>query len=93
MSEWTFITNHARVLIVIAQDQNVRLRDIARAIDITERAAQRIVSELVEAGYLTRRRKGRRNVYTLHPRQSLRAPGARSVKAGEFLDLMLSGGR
>ena len=72
MSTWTFITNHARVLMVITHDPTVRLRDIASTLDITERAAQRIVTELVEEGYLSRKREGRRNVYTVQPTRPMR---------------------
>lgn len=87
---WTFLTNHARVLLVIARDPNVRLRDIAANLDITERASQRIVSELVDAGYLTRKREGRRNTYTVHLKRPLRAPQARETDVGEILELLLS---
>lgn len=90
MSTWTFITNHARVLLVITHDPNVRLRDIASILDITERAAQRIVTELVEEGYLSRKREGRRNVYTVHPKQPMRAPQTRGTEVGEFLEMMLA---
>ena len=92
MSTWTFITNHARVLMVITQDPTVRLRDIAATLEITERAAQRIVTELVDEGYLSRKREGRRNVYTVHPKRPMRAPQARGVDVGAFLDLMLKSG-
>jgi predicted DNA-binding transcriptional regulator len=90
MSTWTFITNHARVLLVITHDPKVRLRDIASTLDITERAAQRIVTELVEEGYLSRKREGRRNVYTVHPNQPMRAPQARGTEVGQFLEMMLA---
>ena len=89
MAQWTFITNHARVLLVITRDPTVRLRDIAAALDITERAAQRIVTELVEHGYLTRKRVGRRNTYTVHPEQPMRAPQARETEVGEILEVLL----
>ncbi|MCB0876401.1 MAG: helix-turn-helix domain-containing protein [Solirubrobacterales bacterium] len=89
MSTWTFITNHARVMMVISQDPTVRLRDIASSLDITERAAQRIVTELVDEGYLSRKREGRRNTYTVHPDKRLRATPATSTKIGEFVDLLL----
>lgn len=89
MSTWTFLTNHARVLMVITHDPTVRLRDIAATLDITERAAQRIVTELVDEGYLSRERKGRRNVYTVHLKQPLRTPQTRNVEVGEFLELLL----
>ena len=58
---WTFLSNHAHVVVCIARDPSIRPRDIAAAVRITERAAQRIVSELAEAGYLERTRSGRRN--------------------------------
>jgi DNA-binding MarR family transcriptional regulator len=61
MPEWTFLSNHAQVLLCIAHDPGIRLRDIGDQVGITERAAHRIVSELDEAGYLTRERDGRRN--------------------------------
>lgn len=75
---------------VITHDPTVRLRDIASTLDITERAAQRIVTELVEENYLSRKREGRRNVYTVHPKQPMRAPQARNTEVGQFLDLMLA---
>jgi predicted ArsR family transcriptional regulator len=83
-----FITNHTRVLLAIAEDPTMRLRDIATRLDITERAAQRIVSELDEAGYLSRHRKGRRNVYTVHADQPLRIPNTRETTIGELLNLL-----
>lgn len=72
--EWTFLTNHAHVLLCLAEDPDVRLRDVADSVGITERAAQRIVMELEEAGYLERERVGRRNRYHLHEEQPLRHP-------------------
>lgn len=77
------------MLLVIARDPTVRLRDIAATLDITERAAQRIVTELVEAGYLTRKREGRRNTYKVHTKRPLRAPQARETEVGEILDVLL----
>jgi predicted transcriptional regulator len=71
---WTFLTNHAHVLLCIATDPAVRLRDVATAVGITERAAQRIVTELVDDGYLERSRVGRRNTYRVNPSRPLRAP-------------------
>ncbi len=75
---------------MIARDPRLRLRDIAAALDITERAAQRIVSELVEEGYLTRKREGRRNSYKVHPNRSMRAPQVRETEVGEVLNIFLS---
>jgi DNA-binding MarR family transcriptional regulator len=66
------VTNHAAVLLCIARDPELRLRDLADEVGITERAAQRIVRDLVEAGYLERRRVGRRNVYAVRPHQHMR---------------------
>lgn len=63
---WSFLTNHARVLLCIAEDPTVRLREIGDRVGVTERAAYRIVDELVAAGYVSRRRSGRRNHYTVH---------------------------
>ncbi|MBK5220325.1 MAG: MarR family transcriptional regulator [Thermoleophilia bacterium] len=90
MGTWTFITNHARVLLVIARDPTLRLRDIAATLDITERAAQRIVTELVDEGYLTRKREGRRNSYKVHPKMPMRAPQAKHTEVGEILDVLLA---
>ena len=90
MGQWTFITNHARVLLVIARDPSVRLRDIAATLDITERAAQRIVTELVDEGYLTRKREGRRNSYKVHPKKPMRAPQVRQTEIGQVLEILLS---
>ena len=89
-SQWTFITNHARVLMEIMQDPQARLRDIARELDITERATQRIVSELDEEGFLTRERVGRRNVYTVHRERKMRAPQAQMTEVGEAFGLLIS---
>ena len=91
-SQWTFITNHARVLMEIMQNPQVRLRDIARELEITERAAQRIVSELDAEGFLTRERVGRRNVYTVHPKRKMRAPQARMTEVGEAFGLLIKNG-
>ena len=88
MSTWTFITNHARVMMVISQDPTVRLRDIASSLDITERAAQRIVTELVDEGYLSRKREGRRNTYTLHLDQPLRHPLESHRTIRELIELV-----
>ena len=63
--EWTFLTNHAHVLLVVAADPQARLRDIAERVGITERATQLIVSDLAHEGYLVKERVGRRNRYTL----------------------------
>ncbi len=71
---WTFLTNHAHVLICISADPNLRLRDVADLVGITERAAQRILHDLVEAGYVERARSGRRNSYRLALDRPMRHP-------------------
>ncbi|HRC61738.1 MAG TPA: winged helix-turn-helix domain-containing protein [Dehalococcoidia bacterium] len=85
-SQWTFLTNHAHVLICIARDPDVRLRDVADAVGITERAAQRIVQELETAGYLEHERVGRRNSYRLNPQLPLRHPLDREHRLAELLE-------
>ena len=67
MSDYQFLTNHAQVLLCVAHDPGIRLRDIAETVGITERSAHRIVSELVDDGYVARERIGRRNVYKVEP--------------------------
>lgn len=85
---WTFLTNHAKVLVCIAGDADVRLREIGAAVGITERAAHRIVGELVAAGYLSRMRTGRRNRYTINAHLPLHDPLARSQKVGDLLRIL-----
>jgi DNA-binding IclR family transcriptional regulator len=85
---WSFLTNHARVLLCIAQDPGIRLREIGAAVGITERAAHRIVVELSDAGYVTRQRIGRRNHYTI--RDDLPVPDAlaRDRRVGDLLAVL-----
>ena len=82
---WRFITNHGHVLEVIAHDPTSRLRDIARAVGVTERTAAQIVNNLVEAGYLTKIRDGRRNRYEVHEELPLRHPQHRHHTVGELI--------
>jgi len=86
---WSFLTNHARVLICIAEDPGIRLREIGETVGITERAAHRIVGELAEAGYVSRRRVGRRNYYTV--RSELPLPDAleRDRRVGDLLAVLM----
>jgi DNA-binding Lrp family transcriptional regulator len=86
---WSFLTNHAQVLICIAQDPGIRLREIGAAVGITERAVHRIVGELADAGYLDRRRNGRRNQYTVRTNASLPDPPARQRKVGDLLTILV----
>jgi DNA-binding transcriptional ArsR family regulator len=82
---WTFLTNHGHVLVCIALDPDVLLSEIAEQVGIRERAAHRIVSELVDAGYVHRERVGRRNHYTIDPGRPLRHPLEREHIIGELL--------
>jgi DNA-binding IclR family transcriptional regulator len=82
---WTFLTNHAHVLVAIARNPELRLREIAGLVGITERAAQGIVHDLAEAGYLTRERVGRRNRYEVNAELPLRHP----LESGQDLTVVL----
>jgi predicted ArsR family transcriptional regulator len=86
---WTFLTNHARILILIAETPGIRLRDVAGQVGITERAAQRIVAELEASNYLTHETVGRRNQYELRPHAHLRHPLEDDVEVGKLLDLFV----
>ena len=84
---WTFLTNHAHVLLSVAKDPAARVRDLAVTVGITERAVQRILTELEEAGYLTRERDGRRNTYEVSGDLPLRHPVERHRRVSELLAL------
>ena len=90
---WDFLTNHAHVLTCVAHDPGVRLRDIAAAVRITERAAHRILSELVEEGYVLREREGRRNRYQVVADLPLRHPLAEGREVGDLLKVLLGSER
>jgi predicted transcriptional regulator len=85
---WTFLTNHAQVLVCIARDPAIRMRDIGERVGITERAAHRIVAELADAGYIARERNGRRNHYTIDADFPLPDPIARQQNVGELLAIL-----
>ena len=85
---WSFLTNHAQVLLCIAHDSGIRLREIGEAVGITERAAHRIVVELADAGYISRTRNGRRNHYTIESDLPLPDPLAREQKIGDLLAIL-----
>ncbi|WP_371502938.1 MarR family transcriptional regulator [Kitasatospora sp. NBC_00374] len=86
---WTFLTNHARVLSLIARDPDVRLRDVAAACHLTERAVQGIVADLEAEGYLTHTREGRRNRYRITPDTRLRHPAESDRTVASLLHLLL----
>jgi DNA-binding transcriptional ArsR family regulator len=90
MSKWGFLTNHARALVCIAHDPGIRLRDIAAKLDITERSAYAIVTELTHAGYVVKRRDGRRNRYEIQGHLPLRGSVGRERTIGEVLDVLVN---
>lgn len=85
---WTFLTNYGHVLLCIARDPEARLRDIAAAVGITERAAQAIVGDLVEDGYLAKSKSGRRNSYEVHSDAPMRHPASAGHSVGELLSVL-----
>jgi IclR helix-turn-helix domain len=87
-ASWTFLTNHAQVLLCIARDPGSRLRDIADRVGITERSAYGIVLELAEAGYIVKEKTGRRNRYQIQAHLPLPEPGTRERTVGEVLALL-----
>ena len=84
-SRWTFLTNHLQVLACLARDPELRIRDIANLVGITERAAVQILGQLEASGYLTKTRVGRRNHYTVHGELPLRHPLQGGHQVGELL--------
>ncbi len=88
MATWGFLTNHARVLLCIARDPGVRLRDIADNVGITERSAYGIVTDLTEAGYVLKRKDGRRNRYQIQAHLPLPEPASGEPAIGEVLALL-----
>jgi len=92
VASWTFLTAHARVLLCVARDPGVRLRDIAASLDITERTAFAIITDLTEAGYVVKEKDGRRNRYRIQTHLPLPEPAARDRTVGELLALLDSAG-
>ncbi|MFI9785156.1 helix-turn-helix transcriptional regulator [Kitasatospora sp. NPDC051984] len=86
-TSWTFLTQHARVLLMVSRDPAVRLRDLASACGVTERAIQAIVTDLESAGYLTRARYGRRNHYRVTRHAYFRHPAEAGFEIADFLEL------
>ena len=85
---WTFLTTHGQVLLCIAEDRSIRVREIGDRVGITERAAHRIVGELAADGYLTRERRGRRNHYTIASHLPLPDRLARDRRLGDLLGVL-----
>ena len=92
MASWTFLTNHARVMLLAAHDPGVRLRDIAASLNITERSAFGIITNLVEAGYVVKEKNGRRNRYHIQAHLPLPEPDGRERTVGEILALLAGTG-
>jgi hypothetical protein len=88
VTSWTFLTTHARVMLLVARDPGVRLRDIAASLDITERSAFGIIADLVEAGYMVKEKNGRRNRYHIQAHRPLPEPDGRERTVGEILALL-----
>jgi DNA-binding transcriptional ArsR family regulator len=88
---WTFLSNHAHVLVCLARDAEIRLRDVAAAVGITERAVQKIVNDLEEGGVVVRRREGRRNRYEVDGSVPLRHPLESHRTVGSLLQLVARG--
>lgn len=86
---WTFLTNHAHVFICLARDPDLRIRDLAAMIGITERAVQSILHDLEEDGYLSRLKVGRRNHYDLHPDHPMRHPLEAEHEVRDLLDALV----
>jgi hypothetical protein len=89
MSEWAFLTNHANVLLCVAREPDTRIRHIAERVGITERATHRIICDLIEAGYLTKHRLGRRSYYEVHVDAPLRDPLDGDRRVGDLFQALL----
>jgi hypothetical protein len=94
MERWSFLTNHARVLLCLAHDPSARLRDIAASLGITERSAHGIVTDLTSAGYVVKQKDGRRNLYQIQahlplPEPASQEPASQEPAIGEVLALLI----
>ena len=89
MDHWHLLTKHGRVLVCIARDPRMRLRDIAETVEITERSAYAIVGELAAAGYVVKKRDGRRNRYVIQGHLPVPDLGRSSLTIGEALEMFL----
>jgi hypothetical protein len=89
MPDWGFLTNHARVLVCIAHDPGLRLRDISASVGITERTAHGIITDLTQAGYVTKTKDGRRNRYQIQAHLPLPEPSTQAPAIGEILAVLL----
>jgi DNA-binding MarR family transcriptional regulator len=85
---WTFLTNHAQILLCIADTPDIRLRDMAERVGITERATQRILADLIEAGYVKSKRIGRRNRYTVNRQRAMRHSAQLGYEVGALVEAL-----
>jgi len=85
---WTFLTNHAQVLLCLAETPDIRLRDVAERVGITERATQRILAELIGGGYVKTERVGRRNRYTVDRQHAMRHSAQLGHEIGALLEAL-----
>ncbi len=92
-SSWTFLSNHGYVLLSIAREPGLRLRELAQRVGITERAVQRIIADLEQGGYVSRVREGRRNRYEVHAHRRFRHPMFSHREVRALLDLLSTGMR
>ena len=88
MAHWTFLTNHAQVFLCVARNSRLTAKEIAAQVGITERAVQRLLDDLEEAGYLSRAREGRRNIYAIHPERPMRHPAQQGRAVRDLLALL-----
>jgi len=88
MPEWTFLTNHALVLSYIARHSRITARELANAIGITERATRKIIADLLDVGYISKKREGRRNRYRVNPDVTLRHPSHSETAVGDLLEAL-----
>ncbi|MBI1349996.1 MAG: MarR family transcriptional regulator [Actinomycetales bacterium] len=86
-SDWTFLTNHAHVLVYLSAHPDVRVRDLADAVGVTERSVMTILADLEEGGYVTRKRVGRRNEYRIDPQLRFRHPAEANQRIGKLLEI------
>ena len=87
---WTFLTNHAHVLLCLAKNSTMRIRDIAVEVRITERAVQRIIAELTESGYIDIEKEGRNNIYNIHKEKKLKHPIESHKQINDLISLIYS---
>jgi predicted transcriptional regulator len=89
MADWNLLTNHANVLLCVTEEPDIRLRELAVKVSISERAVKRIVADLEEAGFISRERQGRRNHYLVHSDVTISGPMTRGLQLGALLSALL----